>query len=396
MRFNPHQRKVGQGAGNGFSQSWLVPPDGRFSEGFVFSVNETVPALEFSADERTRELRVRSERLSAFHNREITLNAGIDLPEEYAAHPERRYPVLFIIPGFGGTHHAVNRYRSIYSTSPEERTFIRVLLDPSCPEGHHVFADSAVNGPWGTAFIEEFLPELEKQYRIIRHREARFLTGHSSGGWSSLWMMLDHPEQFAGTWSTAPDPVTFRDFQGVDMYQPEVSVYRDEQNQIRPLARQNGEIKLWYPGFDHMETVLGHGGQLRSFEAVFGPRSITGAPIPAWNRETGVVDAIVVEHWKRYDIVERVTNNWDRLQPLIEDRIHVHMGEQDNFFLEGACRILKEEMEKRGESDAVTMHPGKTHFSLLDESLALQIHREISAHAGKFFDSEGRLKPQSE
>ena len=36
--------------------------------------------------------------------------------------------------------------------------FIRVVLDPDCGTGHHVFADSATNGPRGTALVEEFIP----------------------------------------------------------------------------------------------------------------------------------------------------------------------------------------------------------------------------------------------
>ncbi len=37
-------------------------------------------------------------------------------------------------------------------------------------------------------------------------------SGHSSGGWSSLWLQIEHPEVFGGVWSLAPDPVDFRDF----------------------------------------------------------------------------------------------------------------------------------------------------------------------------------------
>ena len=90
-------------------------------------------------------------------------------------------------------------------------------LDPSCPRGHHVFADSANNGPVGKALIRELIPAFYKKFRGIPSPKARFLAGHSSGGWSSLWLQVTYPGQFAGTWSTSPDPVDFRDFQRINL-----------------------------------------------------------------------------------------------------------------------------------------------------------------------------------
>jgi enterochelin esterase-like enzyme len=72
-----------------------------------------------------------------------------------------------------------------------------VMLDARCPNGHHVFADSENNGPYETAFVEEFLPAFEQSYRAVRERRGRFLTGHSSGAWSGLWLQLNHPQTFA-------------------------------------------------------------------------------------------------------------------------------------------------------------------------------------------------------
>ena len=45
---------------------------------------------------------------------------------------------------------------------------------------------------------------------------ASFVGGHSSGGWSSLWLQVAYPETFGGVWSTSPDPVDFRDWQGTN------------------------------------------------------------------------------------------------------------------------------------------------------------------------------------
>ena len=94
---------------------------------------------------------------------------------------------------------------------------VHVFLDASFTTGHHVFADSVNNGPWGRALTEEFIPHLEKQFRLIPKTSARFLTGHSSGGWSTMWLEVNYPDVFGGTWSTSPDPVDLHSFTGIDV-----------------------------------------------------------------------------------------------------------------------------------------------------------------------------------
>ena len=83
--------------------------------------------------------------------------------------------MLFEIPGFGGTHrpNAFVARRTEVAGTP----FVYVLLNPECSLGHHVFADSPCNGPWGRALVEELIPHLESRYPIrpgaaarLRHR----------------------------------------------------------------------------------------------------------------------------------------------------------------------------------------------------------------------------------
>ena len=45
---------------------------------------------------------------------------------------------------------------------------VRIVLNADCGTGHHVFADSANNGPRGKALIEEFIPYLESNYPADR------------------------------------------------------------------------------------------------------------------------------------------------------------------------------------------------------------------------------------
>src|SRR5206468_10109964 len=70
--------------------------------------------------------------------------------------------------------------------------------------------NSANNGPYGDAIMQELIPYLEGRFRMIREPWARVLTGGSTGGWEALALQVYHPDFFGGTWVLYPDPVDFR------------------------------------------------------------------------------------------------------------------------------------------------------------------------------------------
>lgn len=379
-RFDEREPKIGTGPGNGFSQVINVPPEVT-SKPPLLTIDSIVPEQPFQENRWTKLIKVRSDLLSKFHGRDTFLEAAVLLPQSYYDQPERKYPVIYSIPGFGGDHRRGLRNEPIAEQNAEGVEFLRVQLNPQCQWGHHVFADSATNGPVGEAFTTEFIPALEKSFRAIPHPRARFLTGHSSGGWSSLWLQITYPDQFGGTWSTAPDPVDFRDFQQIDIYETGSNVYRDANGRPRPLGRRGGKPILWFEPFAKMEHVLGHGGQLRSFEAVFSPRDADGRPLKLYDRETGAVDPKVAETWKAYDIRLILEENWDNLGPRLNGKIHVFMGEEDTFYLTGATVLLKlsldELNQKRDAQTVVEIHPGKDHSTLMTRDLVQRIRREM-------------------
>jgi hypothetical protein len=375
-RFNTWERNVGDGTGNGFSATAVVPNESMTVD---LPITQLVPERPFLENDWCKLFRVRSKLLSEFHQRDVFVQAAVLLPSSYHRQPERKYPVIFTIPGFGGTHFDGVRTQPIHEQNDGGVEFLRVMLDPSCPLGHHVFADSANNGPWGTALVREFLPELDKQFRTDARPQGRFLTGHSSGGWSSLWLMVSHPDDFAGTWSTAPDPVDFRDFQRINLYAEGENMYVDRAGQPRPIARRGGQVLLWYRGFDLMEETLGTGGQLHSFEAVFSPRGSDGKPIRIWDRQSGAINTEAAKAWEAYDIRLVLERHWPTLGPKLRGKLHVFMGDQDTFYLEGATRLLQETL-KRLDSDAVVeLHPGRDHGSLLQPALMQRIRAEMVA-----------------
>lgn len=305
---------------------------------------------------------VKSELLSAFHHRDVELKASVRLPEGYSEEDAKRYPAIYIIPGFGGDDRQALQMAQMLG-DPDE-PFIRVGLDPTLRFGHTVYADSDNNGPCGRALVEELIPYLEKNFKLIAEPRGRYLTGHSSGGWSSLWLQITYPEFFNGCWSGSPDPVDFHDFTGVNLYK-EDNMYKFADGQARPIMRQNGRVLYSIEQFAKQEDVIGPGGQLMAFEAVFSPKGKDGQPIPLYDRKTGAINHKVVESWKRYDIVNKLTREWPTIGPKLKGKITVIMGDADNFYLNGAAHILKEKLAELGSDARVTIVPDLDHMTIV-------------------------------
>lgn len=360
--------------GNGYSKPVLHDPTR--SSSIQLLIDRTIPERKFAETERVKYFEVQSKLLSAFHKKPMKLRAGVALPKSFAKAGKQRFPVVYEIPGFGGNHFMAPLRQENTDVAGVEMLW--VMLDPGCRLGHHVFADSDNNGPYGKALIEEFIPALEAKFRGVGQPGARFVTGHSSGGWSSLWLQVTYPDFFGGVWSTAPDPVDFRDFQLVDIYDPKQNLFFDGKGKDRPLARKGKKVLMHYKPFSDMEVVMGRGGQLQSFEAVFSPKGKDGKPMPLWDRNTGVIDLNVAKSWERYDIRLILERNWKTLGPKLAGKLHVYMGAVDTFYLDGATRLLQTSQRKIGSDAVIEIFPDRDHGNLMDAAMRKRIAGEMA------------------
>jgi enterochelin esterase-like enzyme len=375
----------------------LVPPDGPID----------LPGSPLEQPQETAHIHPEtfiSPALSRFWHRPITMRALVVTPPGYAN--SSRYPVVYFTHGFGGNMRYLHVMAArVYLRMAQKKMppMLWIMLDESSPTGTHEFADSANNGPWGTALTTEFMPYLESRYAVDHRSAARFLNGHSSGGWATLWLQVTYPRIFGGTWSTSPDPSDFHDFTGPDLYAPHANVYYRPDGTLYPLIRMHGQIVSTFRDFARLEAVLGpYGGQMASFEWVFSPKSPAGPPEPMFDRTTGDVDPLVVRAWQRYDIAHILATNWPALAPVLNGKIHVIVGTEDTFYLDGAAHKLKAVLDSLHADAQVTFLEGRTHMNLyrvgddpeglLDE-IANQMYRSWQAHGGRPAQHEKLVKP---
>ena len=337
--------------------------------------------------------------LSAFWGRPIHMLGHVLLPPGYDAASEKRYPTVYFTHGYGGNNDRLARpmaYVEAGMASGQMPPMIWVFLDESSATGTHEFADSVNNGPWGQALTTELIPYLETHYKMDADVHGRFLNGHSSGGWATLWLQTRYPQIFGGTWSTSPDPSDFHDFTGQDLYAPHANAFHKPDGTPWPLIRDQGKVLGTFEQFAKMERVLGpYGGQIASFEWVFSPRGKDGRPQQMFNRDTGEVDPAVVGYWRdHYDIAYRVQNNWPGLKPDLDGKIHLYVGTADTFYLDGAAHRLKAVLDGLNAHAEFRFIPGRTHFDLYkegDDNYALLKQISWSMYAVARPDS--KLKP---
>ena len=378
LRRNPDFAHHKDGIGNLYSQPRKVSVRGGNKNTIELSLTEVILARPMPELANAKIVARRSELLSKFHGRNVVDRALVLLPPSYTANPEKIYPVYYEITGFGPTIEDMLKGHQSSEVAAGGVEFIHVFLTGQCQWGHHVYANSQTNGPRGDALVKEMIPAIESQFRIVAKPYARLLGGHSSGGWSSLWLQTHYPRFFGGVWSTSPDPVDFRDWQGTDLYGQAPNIFKTVEGKRKPLAIANGRPIIWYEDFSKMDDVLERGGQLRSFEAVFSPRGRDGMPARCWNRDTGKTDPAIVSHWKQYDISDYLGTNWQALKGDLTGKVHVFTGDKDTFLLTEAVRMLKRRLQSLGSDAQIEILPGCDHFNLFKTGLQERIYQAMA------------------
>ena len=213
--------------------------------------------------------------------------------------------------------------------------------------------NSASIGPYGDAITYELIPYIEETFRGLGEPWSRFLYGGSTGGWEAMAAQVFYPDDYNGAFAACPDPIDFRAFVSVDMYEDD-NLYFDF-GPMNTLARPErrdylGHISVTMEDENHMELVLGtnsrSGGQYDIWEAVYSPMDEDGYPKRAWNKRTGEINRDVAEYWRdNYDLVHILKRDWETLGPKLEGKLHIYVGDMDNYYLNNAVYLAEDFLE---------------------------------------------------
>jgi hypothetical protein len=301
------------------------------------------------------------------------LGAIVFLPQGWDSHPNARYPLLVhhghfpkdaasdgwreTPPDAAATGTARDNQTAAYQfykdwNGPKFPRMIHVLVQHPTPYFDDSYAvNSENNGPYGDAITLDLIPMIEKQFRGIGAGWARVTTGGSTGGWEAFGVQVMYPDAYNGAWALCPDPIDFRSYRSVNIYD-EHNAYYYEDNPFKRTPK---------PGFrdyrDHLfstfedrnlvELALGtHGrsaGQHDAWASVFGPVGADGYYRPLYDKATGAIDPEVATYWRdHYDLRYILQRDWKTLGPKLRGKIHITSGTMDNGYLNNAVYQMEE------------------------------------------------------
>jgi Putative esterase len=325
-----------------------------------------------------RHERIPSALLTKFWGRPMHLGACLLLPAGFDEHPEARYPLIiyhghfpytfsgfreeppdpalkpdwserFRVPGYNRTQ---QEYAHAFFKEWTGLGFPRVIImeiqhaNPYYDDSYAV--NSANLGPYGDAIVRELIPYIEKKYRGLGQGWARFLYGGSTGGWEALAAQVFYPDEFNGCYAACPDPIDFRAYGLVNIYEHRNAYTVDSawKKTPRPALRNwLGEVSATMEETNHRELALGtharSGDQWDIWQAVFGPVGADGYPKPIWDKLTGEI-----EYWKEnYDLRHILERDWKTLGPKLRGKIHIYVGDMDNYYLNNAVYLMEAFLE---------------------------------------------------
>jgi enterochelin esterase-like enzyme len=124
------------------------------------------------------------------------------LPPSYASQPNRRYPVVYTLHGYGlhaqqwvGFANVAGLERGLAAGISKEM----ILVAPDAFSLHNgsFYSNSKTTGDWEAFVAEELVKYIDSHYRTIADRTSRGLAGHSMGGYGTWRIGMKHPEVFS-------------------------------------------------------------------------------------------------------------------------------------------------------------------------------------------------------
>ena len=351
---------------------------------FSIVLDQVIPEIQPPQDTQyIKHIRMRSELLSEFWGEDVYLGAHVLLPKGFEDHPDARYP-LMVFHGhfpedFGGfrteppdpdlepdysERFDVHGYNIIqqqeaydfYQTwiGDDFPRFIAIEIQHPTPYYDDSYAvNSANQGPYGDALTYELIPYIEDQFRGIGEGWARFTYGGSTGGWEAMAVQMFYPDEYNGAFIACPDPIDFRAYLTVNIYEDKNAYWYDGEflKSPRPGHRNYlGDVQASQYNYNRYEAVLGDKGrsgeQYDIWEATYSPMGEDGYPVRLWDKHTGEIDHEVAQYWKEnYDLRHILERDWATLGPKLEGKLHIYVGYMDNYYLNNAVYLAEKFLE---------------------------------------------------
>ena len=379
----------------GEGQHWNTSPKNIYSKPIKINfkknttvkieITEEIPPIEPEKDtDYIKHVKIKSELLSKFWGRPMYLQANVLIPKDFKKESKTRYPLMVFhghfpksIGGFRTSPPTASKKDTIYNsrfgitgykyiqekeaydfykkwTSKNFPRFLVIEIQHQNPYYDDSYAVNSANiGPYGDAITYELIPHVEKMFNGVGKGWGRFLYGGSTGGWEALAVQVFYPKEYNGCFAACPDPIDFRAYTVVDIYNDENAYYKEGsfKKTLRPGIRDGkGHIKTQLIDMNRREYILGDnsrsGDQWDIWQAVYSPSGENGYPKPIWDKLSGEIDHDVAKYWmENYDLRYIMERDWDKIGNDLKGKINIYCGDMDNYYLNNAVVLTEDFLE---------------------------------------------------
>lgn len=233
-----------------------------------------------------------------------TIPYRVVLPPGYGLFTSRgtRYPVLYLLHGWGGDYDSWLTRSSLARYAAEHRL---IVVTPEGGRGW--YTDGAAGERHESHLLQEVIPDVDRRFRTVAHRRGRGVAGYSMGGYGALKLGFRHPELFvfAGSTSGALDAASRTDDESIAQTFGEPGSTVRAENDLPRLAREFPEARRGALPFFYLDCGLGDPwlAANRDFAVVLAERKIAhefrqlpgGHTWPYWDKQVQEILKLAAE-----------------------------------------------------------------------------------------------------
>jgi S-formylglutathione hydrolase FrmB len=272
------------------------------------------------------------------------------LPPGYDEQPDRRYPSVYVIQGYGG-HLAMWRNRTpfrqpfietadqVFATGAAPPAIV-VYADAWTGYGGSQFVDSPGTGRYHSYLCDEVVPWIDRRYRTLPDPAHRAISGKSSGGFGAMITPMLRPDLFGALATHAGDTLY------------ELCYLPDFGDCARALRDYHGDIWRWWDDFRSRPAftkkadplLLGILGVAACFSA-----DADGTIELPFDQRTGQVREQVWQRWLDWDPVRMVPAHAGPLSTIRS--IWIDAGDADDHYLDLGAQAFRDALHAAGVAD---------------------------------------------
>jgi len=281
-------------------------------------------------------------------------------PSDYSQNSKQKLPVIYALAGFMGTNYSFENWSPFKESLSNrlDRLYQKKLIGPCMvvmPDcftslGGNQYINSTAVGHYGDFINKDLVPFIDKEFNTLPHKQHRGCFGKSSGGYGSMMMAVNYPQNWGSIVSHSGD--SYFDF----LYRldwpntlNELSRFRinnANQSQIDGLkeGRDDGRIDAFLKKIKN-KNKLSHGESHAlmniAMAAFYDPDPDTelGFRVP-FNLDTGELIEGRWKNWLSFDPIHLVAShkhNFDKLKLFFFD-----CGSRDQYYIHFGARRLHE------------------------------------------------------